>query len=399
MRRYWIPAFFSSELPHPDCPPIRVGLLGEQLVAFRDSEGRVGLVDEFCAHRGASLFFGRNEECGLRCVYHGWKYDVEGHCIDMPSEPPESNFKHKIRLTAYPCRERGGLVWTYMGPPERMPGLPELEWAIVPEGHRYISKRIQDCNYLQAMEGGIDSSHVSFLHRGDVRVFSARLTRDTAPRFEVHRTAYGLLIGARREWDAETYYWRITQWLMPWYTMIPRFEERPIGGHAWVPIDDEHCWAWSIHWHPDRPLTDAERDDFVGQRRDIHPELIPGTFRPVANKDNDYLIDRELQRSGRSFTGIKSIGIQDQAVQESQGPRFDRTKEHLGTSDTAIINARKRLLEAVEAVAAGQDPPGLDPATHRVRSAGLFLPKTVPFDEGAGDGLLARSPAYELITA
>src|SRR5437867_4202726 len=174
MRRYWVPFLLSSELPEPDCSPVRVTLLGERLVAYRDTDGRVGLLDVHCAHRGASLFFGRNEESGLRCVYHGWKYDLEGRCIDMPNEAPESNpstplrtsFKEKIHLKAYPCRERGGMVWTYMGPRELMPGLPELEWAVVPEGQSFASKRLQECNWLQAMEGGIDSSHISFLHGG-----------------------------------------------------------------------------------------------------------------------------------------------------------------------------------------------------------------------------------------
>jgi nitrite reductase/ring-hydroxylating ferredoxin subunit len=158
MRRYWIPFLLSSELPEPDCPPVRVTLLGEGLVAYRDSKGRVGLLDRHCAHRGASLFFGRNEECGLRCVYHGWKYDLEGHCVDMPNEPPESNFKDKVRIKAYPCRERGGMVWTYMGPPELMPGLPEFEFLMGPDNQRYVTKRLQECNWLQALEGGRSST-------------------------------------------------------------------------------------------------------------------------------------------------------------------------------------------------------------------------------------------------
>src|SRR5438309_1535276 len=144
MRRYWIPALLSSELPEPDCAPVRVTLLGEELVAFRDSDGRIGLLDRHCSHRGASLFFGRNGECGLRCVYHGWKYDVDGRCVDMPNEPAESNFRDKIRITAYPCVERGGVVWTYMGPAELKPGLPELEWCSVAEDQRFHSKRLQE---------------------------------------------------------------------------------------------------------------------------------------------------------------------------------------------------------------------------------------------------------------
>src|SRR5437870_8249162 len=199
MRRYWVPFLLSSELPEPDCPPVRVTLLGEQLVAYRDTNGCVGLLDHHCAHRGASLFFGRNEECGLRCVYHGWKYDLEGRCVDMPNEPPESNFKDKVRLKAYPCRERGGMVWTYMGPPELMPGLPEFEFLMVPDSHRYVSKRLQECNWLQALEGGLDSSHIAFLHRGNYSDDLGEIYYgDPAPKFFVVPADYGLLIAARR---------------------------------------------------------------------------------------------------------------------------------------------------------------------------------------------------------
>src|SRR5213592_676816 len=165
-RRYWIPALLDSELPERDCPPVRVKLLGEKLVAFRDSEGRIGVIDEFCAHRGVSLWFGRNEECGLRCAYHGWKYDVNGQCVDLPSEPEESHIRQRIKLKSYPCVELGGVIWTYMGPPEEKPPLPNFEWVHLPPSHRVTTKRWQESNYLQAIEGGIDSSHVSFLHRG-----------------------------------------------------------------------------------------------------------------------------------------------------------------------------------------------------------------------------------------
>ncbi len=395
MRRYWIPAFFSSELPEPDCPPVRVKLLNESLVAFRATDGQVGLLGQHCPHRGASLFFGRNEECGLRCVYHGWKFDVTGQCIDMPNEPPESNFKHKIRTTAYPCVERGGLVWTYMGPPHLQPGLPALEWAVVPESHRYGSVRLQQCNWFQAMEGGIDSSHISFLHRGDgTAKIASRLTADTAPKFEIVDTDYGFMIGARRDVEAERSYWRITQWLMPWYTMIPRAgDDVPIGAHAWVPVDDESCLAYSIEWHPDRPLSDQEMEKSRTWNY-IHAENIPGSHRTVLNKDNDYLIDRALQKSGRSFTGIKGIGMQDAAIQESMGPIFDRGQEHLGTSDTAIITVRRYLLRVLKEMEEGKDPPGLNPASQRVRSAGFMLPRGVPFLEAADDYIRCKEAVY-----
>ena len=167
-RRYWIPAMHAEELPENECPPVRIKLLSERLLAWRDTQGRLALTDEFCAHRGVSLWFGRNEHNGLRCPYHGWKYDHTGQCIEVPSEPSESGFCSKIKLKSYPLIERGGILWAYMGPPELQPPLPEFEWAMLPASHCYNTKRLQECNYLQAMEGGIDSSHVSFLHSGDM---------------------------------------------------------------------------------------------------------------------------------------------------------------------------------------------------------------------------------------
>ena len=261
-RRYWLPAMLSSELPSPDCPPVRLKLLSESLVAFRDTQGRVGIVQAYCPHRGANLYWGRNEAGGLRCVYHGWKYDVTGQCVDMPNEPPSSTFKDKVRITAYPAQEAGGLVWVYMGPRELTPELPQLEFTLVPSDHVYLHKRIQRCNYLQNVEGEIDSAHVSFLHRDLTREglgavlgqAGLQASEDAAPKFFVRETDYGLLVGARRVQDAGHYYWRITQMLMPSYTMIPTEPGFPITFTGAVPMDDEHMWGYTITWHPDRPL-------------------------------------------------------------------------------------------------------------------------------------------------
>lgn len=397
-RRYWIPALLAEEIPTADCPPVRVKLLGEQLIAFRDTAGRIGLLDEFCSHRTASLFFGRNEECGLRCAYHGWKYDVDGNCVDMPSEPEQSKFKERIKQTAYPCVERAGIIWTYMGPPEHMPALPELEWAMLDDDQRFVSKRLQESNYLQAMEGGIDSSHVSFAHRfslDDDPMHSGTegnkyLKADTRPKFEVAESDGGLVIGARRTADEENYYWRITQWIMPWYTIIPPFgTHNPLGAHAWVPIDDENCWAWSINYHPTRALEPDE----VRSMRDghgIHVKYIPGTYRTLANKGNDYLIDRQAQADRKTFSGVEGISMQDASLQESMGVICDRTKERLGTSDAGIILARRRLLAALEQLDEGDGAlPGVDPEHQRVRSTSVLLPTSVPFHEGAADALKA----------
>jgi phenylpropionate dioxygenase-like ring-hydroxylating dioxygenase large terminal subunit len=381
-RRYWIPALLSEELPEPDCPPIRVKLLSEPLVAFRDTQGRVGLLGEFCAHRRASLWFGRNEEDGLRCPYHGWKYDVTGKCVDIPSEQPGSRFCEQVKMKAYPCVERGGAIWTYMGPPKLQPAFPEFEWATVPEPQRYVSKRLQECNFMQAMEGGIDSSHVSSLHSGELHTDTlhkgtkgASYQKDARPRFEVVDSPGGLLIGARRNADEGNFYWRVTQWIMPWYTMIPPYGDHALHGHAWVPIDDETCWSWSMSHHPTRPLSEVEWEA-IRNGESIYAELIPGTYRPMANKDNDYLIDRAGQKSGRYYSGVKGISMQDASIQESMGPITDRSQEFLATTDIAIVKARRRLLQAAQEL---DDPkaeklPGIDPATHQVRSASFVSP-------------------------
>ena len=394
LRRYWIPALLSEEMPGPDCPPVRVKLLSERLIAFRDTQGRVGLLDEFCAHRRASLWFARNEENGLRCAYHGWKYDVTGQCVDVPSEPEESGFCKKVKLRSYPCVERGGAVWAYMGPPEAKPPFPEFEWTLVPQSHHFVSKRLQECNYLQAMEGGIDSSHISSLHSGEMQTDvlhkgtkGAHYQKDARPKFEVAESPGGLLIGARRSAEAGNYYWRITQWIMPWYTMIPPYGDHALHGHAWVPIDDGNCWAWSMSHHPTRPLNELEWAA-IKSGQSIYAELIPGTYRPAANKDNDYLIDREAQKTGRYFSGVKGISMQDASIQESMGPITDRTLEYLAPTDIAIVKARRRLLDAVAALAQGVEPPGLAPETHRVRSASFVSP-SARFNDAAQEARLA----------
>jgi phthalate 4,5-dioxygenase len=395
-RRYWTPALHSQELPEPDCPPVRLKLMSERLIAFRDTQGRIGVMDEFCAHRGVSLWFGRNEENGLRCAYHGWKYDVSGQCIEVPSEPEASGFCKKIKLRSYPCAELGDVIWVYMGPPALQPPLPAFEWTKVPRSHRFVSKRTQECNYLQAMEGGIDSAHVSFLHRHDLRSDSlhmskgAELTRETDTRFEVVETAGGMVIGVRRPASQGQLYWRITQWIMPFHTMIPPYGENALNGHAWVPLDDENCITWCFTHHPTRPLTEHE----LGVMRNgggIHVKLIPGSFRPVVNKDTDYMIDRAAQRDSKSYSGVAGIAMQDAAIQESMGPIQDRSKENLVSTDNGVIMARIRLRKAALAAAEGGVPDGIDPATHAVRSASLVLPENVNFYQAADEALRAKA--------
>ena len=371
-RRFWLPAMLASEVPSPDCPPVRVKLLGEDLVAFRDTRGQIGLVHEFCPHRGASLFWGRNEKWGLRCVYHGWKFDVNGACVDMPNEPPEYGFENKVRITAYPTREYGGLVWTYMGPADRIPELPKLEWARVPAAHRYVSKRFQETNYLQAIEGGIDSSHSNFLHAtvDAFRVTDAYVEKvkssanlrakyhlmDKAPRFTVKKTDYGLVIAVRRNAEEDTYYWRMTQFLLPSHTMIPYQKGLSIHGHCWVPRDDETCWVWTMSWNPDQPLSSDDRDAIANETfRSTRRQVDPVTFRPLRNI-NPTTIGSTANSSGTTtMTGIHGFAAQDQAIQESMGTVVDRTQERLGTSDTAIIAMRRLLLQEIRALQQGQE--------------------------------------------
>ena len=394
-RRYWIPAMHANEIPAPDCPPVRVKLLSERLLAFRDTQGRIGVIDEFCAHRGVSLWFGRNEDHGLRCPYHGWKYDHTGQCVEVPSEPETSGFCQKIKLKSYPAVELGDVVWVYMGPPELKPPLPEFEWCTVPASHRFVTRRTEECNYLQAIEGGIDSSHVSFLHRHELRADplhvgrGAELTAGTDARFEVVETEGGMVIGVRRAAESGHLYWRITQWVVPFHTMIPPYGGNALNGHAWVPIDDENCITWCWTHHPTRPLTEHELEVMRGGGG-IHVKLIPGTYRPVVNKDNDYMIDRVAQKHHKSYSGVKGIAMQDSAIQESMGPIQDRAKENLVSTDNAIIMARHRLRKLALAVEKGETPDAIDPATHRVRSASIVLPEGASFYEGAKDALHAK---------
>ncbi|MDB5569364.1 MAG: phthalate 4,5-dioxygenase oxygenase subunit [Hyphomicrobiales bacterium] len=372
-RRYWQPALMSSELPERDGAPVRVRLLGEDLVAFRDTEGNVGLVDAYCPHRRAPLFFGRNEECGLRCVYHGWKFDRNGDCVDMPSEPAGTPLQARVKLRAYPTHEAGGLVWTYMGPKENMPAPPNYEWLRAPKTHCYVSKTYQDSNYLQGLEGGLDTAHVGFLH-SDPRNAVTRLSAlDKSPRLDVEVTDYGYYYVSHRQIAADEKYVRIYQYMMPAQQMRPsvvssygeKQEVPTIDGHIWAPIDDEATHVYNIIYSYDAntPLTEeflTEEEAFFGRAPE---DYIPGTFRLKRNASNDYLIDRSLQKQG-NFSGIVGVNTQDMALQECMGKITDRSKEFLGTSDRAIVTMRRLLLEAIKTVEEGGQPRGASPAQH-----------------------------------
>jgi phthalate 4,5-dioxygenase len=389
MRRYWIPAAFSHQIAKPDSPPIRVRLLAENLVLFRDSQGRVGLLDEKCPHRTASLFFGRNEENGLRCVYHGIKFDVEGACVDLPCVPQMSdahraNAQKQLAAKAYPCVERGDVVWTYMGPAEQKPEFPDLEWTVIPSSQRYVTRHIQECNWLQALEGGFDATHLTFLHGGE----NDASRRIVASLYEVIPTDFGFVVGTGRDRGDGTIMWNMNVMLSPFHKIISSI---PHAAHVWAPIDDENTMLYSADFHPSRPLTEQE---LARSKADlgIHTENIAGTDHAVRNRANDYLIDRALQASGKSYTGMKGFGTQDCAIQESMGPIADRACEHLLACDAAIVKIRRLLLQMLKDHAAGKPLPGMNPASYRVRSGRFEAKKGIPFADAMAEFVRLDTP-------
>jgi phenylpropionate dioxygenase-like ring-hydroxylating dioxygenase large terminal subunit len=374
LRRYWTPACLSSEIPEPDSPPIRVRLLGENLVAFRDTDGKVGLVDEACPHRGASLYFGRNEECGLRCVYHGWKFDVDGACVDMPSEPATSTFKHRVTLTAYPVHESGGLVWAYMGPKETMTPFRDFGTDTLPPEHVVAYKQLTKTNWIQAIEGNLDTTHISWLHQFDgvddipddgsdkpgypSNAMTWKFWRhDRAPRLEVEDTWYGFKYAGIRTTPNGNTNVRVTAWVVPYTTIIAAVPFSTRQGML-VPIDDENCWRYVFNTQ-----VDANPHNYGGAglfdvvpyvRRNPGTDILPRDY----TLENDYRIDRDVQRKG-TFTGVEDFVSQDLMVTESMGPICDRTKEHLGTTDKAVIRLRKTLLALARGLEKGEEPPAV----------------------------------------
>ena len=368
LRRFWIPVALSEELPAPDCPPVRVKVLGEKLVAFRDSSGRVGLLREHCPHRGTSLFYGRNEANGLRCIYHGWKFDVEGRCVDMPNEPPEYDYKHKVRAIGYPCEDRGKLLWAYMGPREAMPELPHFDWFDLPPEHIWTFKWHASANWLQVLEAEVDESHAPFLHSSGEGVFALNFLNNDSPtqtnmaylmrgrqaRMFAREAAYGLDCGARRDLGPDGFFWRITRLMLPYHACVPSGTP-VILFNSRIPIDDESCWSIRLRWRADRPFNEAELYGFQHSGDASHADLIPGTYRLKRDLHNDFLIDRALQHSG-SYTGIRGINEQDNVAAASMGSIADRTQEHLGQSDTIVIATRRKLMKLAKALQGGVAP-------------------------------------------
>jgi phthalate 4,5-dioxygenase oxygenase subunit len=412
-RQYWIPMLFPEELTR-EKPQKRVRLLGEDLVAFRTRSGQYGLVGEFCSHRLASLYFGRVEGEAIRCLYHGWLYGTNGTCLEQGNLPPEHQFTQDIKHPGYRCVEHGGVVWAYMGPNEDLPPLPEFEWALVPPQQRGIDKVFLECNYLQAMEGGIDPTHVMWLHSpidlhdeeaSQEQGAQQRLANTTGLRtpsaISLHETPYGFVYGTKRALPDGRILWRVNQWLMPFYTMPPGGDDR--GGRMWVPVDDEHCIRWNLAWYPTREIMEqsTERNTSIATTADgrwtrdpqwvggFLPETTEpyGDIRKAANRDNDYEMDWEKHYSKRM--GVAGVGLQDICIVENEGAGkiMDRTKENLCGGDMSTVIARRRLMEAARALQElGTVPLGArDGSVYRVRGASVIVPAEVDFLEGVKD--------------
>lgn len=388
MRRYWIPALLSWEIPQADCPPVRVQLLGEKLVAFRDTRGRVGLLDEFCPHRRVSLWFGRNEDCGLRCVYHGWKFAVDGTCVDQMNEIEQ--FKEKIHITSYPTVEVGGVIWAYMGPPEHQPALPKFEWTQVPESHCVVTKVVQECNWLQGLEGGIDTSHAPILHRtlrANTKMpgvnFASPFVQGKAPHLVVEPTDYGYRYFGVRALSEDEVFIRAYHYILPFHQIRPHRTisgDTGSAGHMWVPIDDAHCMVWNWYYSlGEASLTEEDRLLKSSGNGPSEVDFANG-FRSRSNRENNYRIDRQAQKT-ETFSGITGVNVQDRAVQESMGPVVDRSQEHLGPADRAIIVARQMLLRAIKTQQEGGVPAGLEDTYYTLRATEGVLPQHVDWKE------------------
>jgi len=352
IRRCWAPACLSEELPGPDCDPIRLRLLGEDLIAFRDSEGRVGVMDEHCPHRGASLFFGRNEEGGLRCLYHGWKMDVTGNVLETPCEPADSRIKYHVRHLAYPTVEQGDIVWTYLGPPNEQPSFPTFWWMALPAEKRCVGKVDYACNFVQAMEGVWDSTHSNVLHSGFQLMGwtpeqIAELPREygslpTTPMVEAEETPYGFRAAAFKDRTDGRRTVSIRPFVVPFHCLL---DDSP---HIFVPVDDEHSWLYDIRVNSqyllDREASLAYRGERVGI--DLTPD-----HHKIRNFQANYGQDRKAMREKKepwSYAGIAwGKPHADMAMTETMGPIWERSREHLGISDFGVVTLRTRMLAAV----------------------------------------------------
>ena len=385
LRRFWTPLLLADEL-EADGAPKEVRMFGEDLLAFRDTQGKVGVIQALCPHRQAQLVYARNEDSGLRCIYHGWKFDVGGHCLDMPNEPAESVFKDKVRARSYPTGEAAGIIWVYMGLRPAEAQLPDMEWMRVPASHRNTARFTMDGNWVQALEGDVDSSHIGFLHsnlRGRVSNgaggppppdwsepenrwpsrpgFYGPLdgyygSLDQSPRWVIQPANHGLMIAAHRNGGPDHYYWRINQVMLPYYTLVAgSLDQNSFFMHMWVPTDDTHTAVWTVNWRVYRPMTADERESMFSGSNAHVASYDPATHTLRGNHTNRFFQDRELQKT-TTFSGILGIREQDAAMTVGMGSVVDRTEEHLGTADAAVIAVRRVLLRAAKALQNGEEP-------------------------------------------
>jgi len=364
MRRHWTPALLSEELPEPDGKPVRIRLLGENMVAFRDSEGKVGVLDELCPHRKASLVYGRNEDCGLRCLYHGWKFDREGKVTEMPSEPDASAIIDKVRAKAYPVEECGGFIWIWMGDPAEVRPFERPPFSPNDATRTSIAKMRVPANWAQIMEGQIDSSHSSNLHSSDMkpaRIEGAgadaekwyRPSTDKSPRMQSEITDYGFHYAAIRRpiKNAQTHdYFRVTVFIAPYIALIPPNNQYNVTSVI-VPIDDENSMFHFIAWgNPElTPDTDAWRKFlYADPGVDVNAD-----WSAVRTMENDFQQDRMFMKEG-DFTGVKGIPNQDAVMWISMGAIVDRTNDFLGASDMAVVEFRRLMVQAAKDMADGK---------------------------------------------
>lgn len=409
-RRFWQPVALARELPENEGVPLRVNIMGESLVAFRDSKGAVGLVDSRCPHRGADLYYGRNEDGGIRCIYHGWKFDLQGRPMELPNVPPGAAYEQTLRLKAYPTREYGEIVWAYLGPDSgerELPQVPQLEFGSLPASHRYVTKKLQECNWAQSIEGALDTSHFSFLHmpapsvpsnvNPDAPADEKRLRwirEDPLPQFSIREHEVGFVVGGARRADDGTRYWRTAQFALPAHSTTPStLPGETHFGYTWVPIDDSNCWIYTYAWNPERPFTPEEIVKFQGGHGVIAE--VDDKFVPVRNRSNDYMIDRQLQKHV-SFTGVRGVAEQDALVHDSQGRIADRTAEHLSPSDAAVVRFRRSVLAGAKALAQGVEPQApLKHQAYKLRSGSWIASEGVSFEQvmlerfGDADGRVA----------
>ncbi len=385
LRRFWLPACLLDEVPAAGRGPVKVRLVGENLIAWRNRDGKVALLQEACPHRGASLMLARDEGDGLRCIYHGWKVDAAGHVGEMPGEPADSKMCGRVNTASYPCKEAGGLLWAYLGSGDPPP-LPRFPWMDLPAAHVVARKTVYNVNFVQSLEGSLDSAHSDFLHSSETTASGdydqdqvhddgrrSRPSTDTSPEIDLRETEFGFVYGAIRKAMADPdklAYVRATAFALPFYSMIP-----PVYMQASVPLDTENTAMYLIWYDTQNPLSPVEinaHETFLGLRTGA--DLLPDYRRP-GRVENRWLQDREGIDKGTTYTGLYGTTMQDIAVQESMGPIQDRSIEHLGMTDKAIVHMRRMLLAFARQVRDGTQPdiPALAADYGQVRSAAAVI--------------------------